>query len=139
MSATASSQVIERRIELLAELFLQDLKPSFLGKPNKDIGFDFLLGFPNSRGGVNTFAVEVRGAENFSEVSFPLSLKEYRRLANSNVQALLLVVDAKNNRLFYARPGAGNGSSAAQKQKVALPVTEIREDTKAALRKQLIQ
>lgn len=139
MSATASSQVIESRVELLAELFLQDLKPSFLGKPSKEIGFDFLLGFANSKGGVNTFAVEVKGAENFSRTSYPLPLKEYRRLANSNVEALLLVVDAKNNRLFYAKPGPGNGRVSAPKQKIALPVTEIREETKAALRKQLTQ
>lgn len=139
MSATSSSQVIERRIELLAELFLQDLKPSFLGKPNRDIGFDFLLGFPNSKGGVNTFAVEVRGAENFSRTSYPLPLKEYRRLANSNVEALLLVVDAKNNRLFYAKPGPGNGRVSAPNQKIDLPVTEVKEETKTVLRKQLTQ
>ena len=48
-----NKQVISRRGELLAELFLQDLHPSFVAKPTADFGYDFFVGFPNTHGGIN--------------------------------------------------------------------------------------
>ncbi|HEY2858633.1 MAG TPA: DUF4365 domain-containing protein [Terracidiphilus sp.] len=122
---------------MLAELFLQDLEPSYLGRPNSDIGFDFLIGFNNANGGVNTFGVEVKETEQFGSSSFPLDKHAYRRFANSNVPTFLLVVDVKKNRLFYAWPENGKGSGTHSRIKV--PVVEVNDRTKVLLRNKLIQ
>src|ERR1035438_171961 len=96
--------LVGRRSELMAELFLQELEPKFLTRPTLDLGFDFLVGFENQGGGVNTFAVEVKGTENSISSSFSLDKRSYRRLVNSNVPGFLLAVDVKQNKLFYAWP-----------------------------------
>ncbi len=43
-----------RRGELITELFLQDLNPSFVAKPSSDFGYDFYVGFQNANGGYMT-------------------------------------------------------------------------------------
>jgi hypothetical protein len=121
---------VVRRSELLAELFLQDLKPTFLSRPTRDIGVDFFIGFNNSRGGINTFGVEVKGTQQPISTSFALDEKTYRRLANSNVPVCLLVVDAKQNRMFYAWAERDSGGSRNGASKVNVPVTEIDEKTR---------
>jgi hypothetical protein len=129
-TAHSNPDYVTRRSELLAELFLQDLKPTFLSRPTSDIGLDFLIGFNNSKGGINTFGVEVKGTQQPISSSFALDERSYRRLANSNVPVCLLVVDAKQNRLFYAWPQRDNGSSRSGASKVNVPVTEIDEKTR---------
>ncbi|MGB8259750.1 MAG: DUF4365 domain-containing protein [Terracidiphilus sp.] len=137
---TASSQAstVGRRSELLAQLFLQDLQPKFLTKPTLDLGFDFLVGFNNTEGGVNTFAVEVKGTERSIESFFPVEKRLIRRLANSNVPGFLLAVDVKRNRLFYAWPERDDAELYHGQGRVSLPVTEINERTTPALRKRLL-
>jgi hypothetical protein len=131
----ANTSVVARRAELLAELFLQSLKPSFLGRPNSDVGFDFLIGFANAKGGVNTFGVEVKGTDRAVPNRFSIDRSTYRRVANSSPPAFVLVVDVKQNRLFYAWPdqhvNPSNGS------KIDLDLTEIRAENQGELRKQL--
>jgi hypothetical protein len=137
MKNTNMSLLVGRRAELLAELFLDDLKPSFLGRPTHDIGFDFLIGFTNQRGGVNTFGVEVKGTEQFNSLSFPLDRKAYQRLANSNPPAFLLLVDVKQNRFFCGWPQSDNGRVHAGSERIKVPLTEMNERTKTALRQKL--
>ncbi len=61
--AKSRSLYVERRGELLAELFLQDLNPEFVARATGDVGYDFLVGFRNSRGGVNNISGVVKTTE----------------------------------------------------------------------------
>ncbi len=122
----------------MAELFLQELEPKFLARPTLDLGFDFLVGFGNPEGGVNTFAVEVKGTERAISSSFPLDKRSYRRLANSNVPGFLLAVDVKQNKLFYAWPERSDAVLDSGAGRISVPVTEINETTRTALRKRLL-
>ena len=98
---TKANQVILRG-ELMAELFLQELEPKFLAETNiANLPFDFFVGFSNSKGGVNTFAVEVKATENNIRNKFRLKADAYRALAYSNIPVLLLVVNVKDNHLLF--------------------------------------
>lgn len=98
----SNTQIKSRRGELLAELFLQELKPSILARPTDDFGYDFLVGFQNTKGGINNYIVEVKSTENPLPSKFPIQKKLYDRLAHSNIPGILLVVDVKQNRFAYA-------------------------------------
>jgi hypothetical protein len=139
MTQTASqSEIIGRRSELMAELFLQELKPKFLAKPTGNFGFDFLVSFSNPRGGTNTFGVEVKGTERAISSSFAIDKELYRRLVGSNVPGFLLVANVKQNRLFYSWPEAEQTDVHGGAARVSVPVTEIDEDSKKRLRKRLV-
>ena len=136
MSLENSRSVVGRRGELLAELFLQELNPVFISRPTtKDLGYDLLVGFPNEKDGINTFAVEVKSMEKppGSSVTIPRSI--FHRIAHSNVPGLLLVADVKRNRLFYAWLRPGDSKSAGTG--VSIPVTEISETSRRILKRQL--
>jgi hypothetical protein len=139
MTATISQTgIVGRRSELMAELFLQELRPKFLAKPASDFGFDFLVTFDNPKGGVNTFGVEVKGTERDIASSFAIDKGLYRRLIGSNVPGFLIVANVKQNRLFYSWPVAGPSGVRAGTGKVVVPVTEIDQHSKKQLRKRLV-
>ena len=117
---------IGQRSELLAQLFLQDLKPEILSRPSEDVGFDFLVGFRNSAGGLNMFGIEVKGTERPPAGSFPLDKRTFLRLAESNLPACLLV----------DRGAPPINRMATQ---VSVPVTEINDKTKVELRRQMLK
>jgi hypothetical protein len=135
---SSNSELVGRRSELIAELFLQELGPKFLSRPSQDLGFDFLVGFKNPEGGLNTFAVEVKGTERSISSSFPIDKRSYRRLVSSNVPGFLLAVDVKQNKLFYAWPKRGNDNLYSGTGTIQVPVTEINDKTKVELRSRLI-
>ena len=92
-----------RRGEIMAELFFQELDPLFVSRPTtEDIGYDLLVGFRNEKAGINTIAVEVKSTEQLLEPRFSIQRSAFNRLVHSNVPALLLVADVKQNRLYYA-------------------------------------
>jgi Domain of unknown function (DUF4365) len=138
MSAKSShGSLIGHRGELLAELFLQDLKPEFVAQTTEGIGYDFLVGFRNPKGGVNNFFVEVKATEGLGQTNYPISKQLYDRSAHSNTPVLLLVVDVKHNQLFYAwlkeqRAGKSRDNGVNRVELIA-----INESTKEELRKQL--
>src|ERR1700728_1089139 len=90
-------EYVARRGALLAELFLEDLKPEFVARTTGDVGYDFLVGFRNLRGGINNIAVEVKATERLVQNRFPLRRKLYQRFAYSNIPVLFIVVDVKDN------------------------------------------
>ena len=104
----SKAHIIERRGQLIAELFLQDLNPSFVARPTSDFGYDFLIGFPNTGGGINNCAVRVEATERPVPPRFPIDAETYRLLAHSNIPALLIVADVKRNRLFHAEIAGGS-------------------------------
>lgn len=128
---------VQRRAELLAELWLQDLQPAFVTQPSgPDVGYDYLVGFENSDRGVNLVAVEVKATERKVSESFSLDRRAFDRLAHSNIPVLLLVVDVKQNRLLYSMLGP-NGKSRSDTQKTVVSLTELNDDTKRELRNRL--
>jgi len=125
---------------LLAELFLQELNPVFVARSTGDVGYDFLIGVVNSKGGINNIAVEVKATESLTRKEYPISKKNYKRLAYSNIQVLFLVVDVKENRLYYAWltpdvPTANGGSSSVRTVRVEL--TELDDKSQEELRHRL--
>jgi hypothetical protein len=129
------SAFVARRAELLAELFLQGLDPVFLSRPTSaELGYDFLVGFANSQGGTNTFAVLVRATERPASSRFTVPRESFNRLTRSNIPGLLLVVDAKHNQLFYAILGPGSRARASSNP-VPVPLAEVNAATTSELRK----
>jgi|HubBroStandDraft_1064217.scaffolds.fasta_scaffold17007_3 hypothetical protein len=43
------SGMVEHRGELMAELLLQDLGPTFVARAERTLGYDYFAGFPNSK------------------------------------------------------------------------------------------
>jgi len=123
----------------LAELFLQELKPKFLTRPTHDLGFDFLVGFTNSRGGVNTFVVEVKSTEQSVLSFFAIDRGLYSRMVNSNVPAFLLIVDVKSNKIFCGWPERGHSSVNGGPGTIRVAVTEMNNLTRGALRERLLK
>jgi hypothetical protein len=124
-------ELMGRRSELMAELFLQDLGPRFVAKAPNDFGFDFIVGFTNRRGGVNVIAVEVKT----KQTTLPrqqMKAKSYDLLANSNVPGLLLVIDVKSNTVLYhlAVPRRTASSSII----ISLPLIEVDETQRSKLK-----
>jgi hypothetical protein len=125
-------EIMGRRSELMAELFLQDLGPRFVAKAPDEFGFDFIVGFTNSRGGVNVIAVEVKTRQT-PLARQQMKAKSYDLLANSNVPGLLLVIDVKNNTVLYhlAEPGRTASSTLS----VSLPLIEVDEVQRSKLKR----
>ncbi|MFN7935743.1 MAG: DUF4365 domain-containing protein [Bryobacteraceae bacterium] len=122
---------------MLAELFLQDLGATFVSRPTADTGIDFIVAFPNGQGGTNLSAVEVKATEHPVGDFYPLETKWYKRLAHSNVPSLLLVVDAKQNRLYHAWPSPDDVNPKSGVRRVRIPIEPIDEEVKEQIRERL--
>lgn len=133
----SQSSIKERRAELIAELFLQDLNPIYLAQPTTDFGYDFFMGFQNAKGGVDTYGVEVKGTEQQVQGQFPLRASTFAKLAFSNIPAMLLAIDVKRNKLFYAWLSPDMVDAQEGRQSISIPVQAIDETTKERLRMQL--
>jgi hypothetical protein len=120
---------VERRSELMAELFLQQLNPISLVRSTHDLGYDFLVTFKNRRGGTNTFGVEVKGVDSNVPSSFMVNKVLYNRLVLSNIPSFLLVADVKRNKLFYGWPDPGDRR---------VPLHEVHDQGASELRKRLL-
>lgn len=129
-------ELIGRRGELMAELFLQELNPFFLAR-NTSAGFgvDFFIGFQNQKGGLNLVAIEVKATERPVKGRYQLSRHTYDLLANSNIPGLLLVVDVKENRLFYREIGPIEVD--AEQRLITVEVTEANETNRQSLTERL--
>ncbi|MGZ8246033.1 DUF4365 domain-containing protein, partial [Methylomagnum sp.] len=132
------SSIVGRRAELMAELFLQDLGATFVAKPEPDIGYDFYMGFQNPRGGINNYGVQVKATEQTVPAEFPLKGNLYKSLAYSNIPALLLVANVKQNKLYYGwvNPAKRGENENSPTEKIALK--EIDDATKNELRQALL-
>jgi hypothetical protein len=131
---SSKAQLLERRGELLAELFLQELGAEFVARPTADLGYDFFVGFSNSEGGINIAAVEVKATDRPVQSRYPVQKQRFRRLANSNIPVLLLVADVKGNRLFYAFPSSDGSQGDPDAETVSVRLTPVDETTRDELR-----
>ncbi len=133
MSTKPTAEMVGRRAELMAELFLQDLGAEFVARPSAAVGYDFFVGFNNPEGGVNLAAVEVKATDQPVPARFMVQRRLFRRLVNSNIPVLLLVVNVKDNRLFYALP-ASDPPEDSDANTVSIPLTPVDEAAKDELR-----
>lgn len=137
-------QLMGRRAELLAELFLQELAPTFLASSKfEKVPYDFFVGFPSSSGGVNAYVVEVKSTDHpvGTHYSLRTSNRFFECLTSSNIPTILLVVDVKNNRLYYAWgnsiPKPKEPPASHRTMTIKVPVVAINDSTKEELRRQL--
>jgi hypothetical protein len=100
MSSSDVAQLVGRRGELLAELFLSELGARVTSSPVGDA--DFLAFFEHGGQGVRVVAVEVKARETPWPSEYPVDSKLVERAAHSNIPMLLLIVDVKNNKIGYA-------------------------------------
>ena len=133
----SQAEIVGRRAELLAELFLEDLGATFVSRQTADTGVDFIVAFPNDQGGTNLSAVEVKATEQPVGNFYDLDSKWYKRLAHSNVPSLLLVVDAKSNRLYHAWPSEGNTKPDPGGRRIRIKVVPINDEVKDQIRGRL--
>jgi hypothetical protein len=130
--------LVYRRAEVMAELLLQELSPMFVAR-NVDIdvaGIDFVVGFKNSKGGINVVAVEVKGTDKPVRERFVVGERTYRILSKSNIPALLLVVDVKTNRYYYNSDFSQPGTK-VQVLFLSVPVCELDDQARMRLVEQL--
>lgn len=141
MNAKERAELVGRRGELLAELFLQDLRPAYLGRAElANAPYDFFVGFPSERGGINTFAVEVKTTENLEQAVYAIPKRLLDYLALANIPVILLVADAKNNRLFYAwgdAIGKRTESQGDAEESVRIPLTLLDEKSLPSFKQRL--
>ena len=135
----SQAEIVARRAELLAELFLQDLGATFVSDPRSATGYDFIVAFPNGKGGTNFSAIEIKATDHPIGHFYPVDKKWYTRLAHSNVPSLLLVVDAKQNLLYHAWLGEGGvKKSNSDARTVHVPVVPIDDAVKQQIRERLV-
>ncbi len=138
MSTThTKNEFVGRRAELLAELFLQELEPEYLARPTTDLTYDLLAGFRNVNGGINYIAVEVKSSVRMTQDRYPIQRSKYELWANSNIPVLLLIVDVKENRLYFHWPSKDLAES-SKSQQLLVHLTRIDETTKEDLRRRLV-
>ena len=108
-----ANEHVARLGELMAEVFLEKLEPTFLARGDF-LPVTFLAGLRNADGGVNTWPVQaVATADPVGEAGrVTLPVGEFDRLARSSPPALLLVADALRDELFYAWPAEGAAGAA---------------------------
>ncbi len=138
MSKNASdAQYIARRAELHAQLFLQDIGATFVSVPTADIGYDFVVGFPNNNGGLNFSVIEVKSTERPQPRTYALSPPWFNRLAYTNLPAMLLVIDVKQNHLYCAWPKEVELEKHTVNGRIRVPLFEIDEAMKPSIRAKL--
>lgn len=127
MKPTYQKVYIQRRSEAMAELFLEEL--GAVARSTDELGYDYLVTVKGKHGRVNTFGIEVKGTESNPISSFRNKKELYRSLTFSNIPGFLLVVDVKNNRLYYGWPDHVTQT---------IPLHEVNQKTTTELRKRLV-
>jgi len=117
------------RGELLAQVFLQDLKPVSVARGGKDGGVDYLATFKTPNQGLRVIAVEVKATERPVKDNYSLKADLVSRLSTANVPVLILVVNVKSNEIYYtwARGAAALSSQNAGKRTWRVPVKRADE------------
>jgi hypothetical protein len=116
-------------------MFLQEIGSRFVARPTRtDLGFDFLVGFPNRRGGVNFTVVEVKATGQSIRGKYKISTTQLARWMNSNLPTLVLIVDVKNNDIYWAWPAAPSTPRTADHTMVVVPVIKDDVTSRESLR-----
>jgi hypothetical protein len=129
------SNVVQRRAELLANLFLEDLGASVwaMSGPENVGPFDRFVAFLTNGPKLRVAGIKVRATQLpvGKEYRFRAGLETIRALQHSNVPVLFLVVDVKRNEIFcgWAKDVRYESASAKGKQVASctLPVFPAAE------------
>ena len=93
---------VEERAALLAESFLLGLGPFELRViQNSDVGFDYLAFFSKIDSAPVLIGVETKATEQEVNGGYPFQVAQLKRLQNSNIPILILVLDVKRNEIFF--------------------------------------
>lgn len=100
MTASEHAALMNRRGELLAEMFLNDLGASITRSPIDSA--DYLAFFETGEKALQFFAVEVKATEKPLPSKYAVTSTALTRAAQFNIPTLLLVVDVKQNKIGCA-------------------------------------
>ena len=89
------------RGELLAQIFLDDLSPISVSRSGDNNLFDYTVTFAAPNGTLRLIAVEVKATERPIKDKYAFSLDLIRKLSSINVPVLILVVNVKDNAIYY--------------------------------------
>lgn len=136
MTASKTADVMSRRSELLAELFLTELGATVTRSPSDVV--DLLAFFETENKALQIMAVEVKTTKSPLPEKFPLSIHVVERAAEFNIPTLLLVVDAKQNRFGFAwlNEIAKSSRRSSNKSQVLVPLLEAEKE-KESIREHL--
>ena len=91
-----------RRGELLAEQFLLGLKPDYVTEmPGSDLGFDYIAFFTKPDKAPVAVAVQVKTTERGINGRYAFPAAQLSRLFHANLPVLILVIDVKNNEIYF--------------------------------------
>ncbi|MFN0056085.1 MAG: DUF4365 domain-containing protein [Planctomycetales bacterium] len=129
MSISANSELIARRGELLAEMFLNDCGAKITDLPSFEYGIDHLAFFETGAKSFQVVAVQVKTIESPIPAEIRVDADLVHRAAQSNIPTLLLVVDVKQNKFGYAWLEEFATSNAAPRRgtKVRIPLLDAEE------------
>jgi hypothetical protein len=134
---------IQRRGEVIAELFLGDLRPITLVQvPQSDEVCDFFAAFRTKQGKVLTIGVEAIATDKPvpAEYVFHASGRRLEMLVASTLPLLLVVVDVKLNEVFFnwtTNLTVVRDPSVRKSALLRLPVIKATEESKASLLKEI--
>lgn len=100
---------VERRADILAEMFLRDLNPKFLAQASfQGAVWDYMVAFQTTGGKLIHVAVQVRATEQPFSAKFTFAAlpQQVNQFLKSNLPVLILIVDVKTKS--YAWNWASN-------------------------------
>lgn len=93
---------VAQRGELLAESFLLGLEPNELRiMKDSDMGFDYVAFFSKADSAPVLIGVEAKATEREVKGRYPFQLEHLKRLQNSNIPILIVVLDVKRNEIYF--------------------------------------
>ena len=94
---------VARRGELLAELFLIELKPDYVTpmRGGADLGFDYVAFFTKPDKSPIAIAVVVKTTERAINGRYPFPVAQLRQLRGGTLPILVLVIDVKHNEMYF--------------------------------------
>ena len=101
------------------------------GAGETEFPFDYVVGFPNSHGGVNAYAVKKNEDQRQTDRRLgDIAAEKDDLIANSNLPVPFPAVDAERNRVYYARPGSHAGKNGHPATSVEVPCSRSTKSPK---------
>lgn len=93
---------VTQRGELLAESFLLGLRPDELRViKNSDVGFDYVAFFSTADSASVLIGVAAIATEQEVNGDYSFQVAQLKRLQNSNIPILIVVLDVKRNGIYF--------------------------------------
>lgn len=95
---------IERRADILAEMFVRDLNPKFIFQANLQRAvWDYMAAFQTKKGRLVNITITVKATEKPipGTIIFVMSSGRANQIVNSNLPVLLLLVDVKTSAVAW--------------------------------------